>query len=547
MELASASTSVPYRPGEEETLRYYHGFTGDPKLVARTSTHRWVKPEHVDDYNWSTRTIQVPKRYVAISDSDIIKSWTDEVSDQIIEVLKPWPWNYFFPVGIRLERVSRPVEGTYNPEISNVLLVAVEPDELQWERGLTIAQDCLKILRNARIFGVEVEVCEGTFSPRAACAELEAEVEQLRMYKETNDSIRSMLSGLGYPITSLEGYAPEGSVGLHIRLGGDSSPVYALTCRHVVHDCHAAQDAYRVSGPDNQKRFVVQGSNRTFSQCMSQVKSAQDTFDEGIEKMKDRKDRWESRYQYDEASAHRRPSNEQEMRLQQYEAQATYNKRVLECLEKIKDKSQRIIGHLAFYPRFESSCEQPEYLKDWALIELDSSKFPAAMPDNKVYVADRPGLGFLMIGDNNVMNIELREAERGRTTPITVYKRGNKTGLTSGTVNGIKAVTRRPYADVGFVTRELLILPRPENRKFSDRGDSGASIFDLTGRVVGIVVGSNGNDPKTWQSTEESQSQSHAQMEEDNERSWTDVTFATPIEWVLEDIRRFTGHIPRLP
>ncbi|KAI1186473.1 hypothetical protein F5B17DRAFT_431564 [Nemania serpens] len=108
-------------------------------------------------------------------------------------------------------------------------------------------------------------------------------------------------------------------------------------------------------------------------------------------------------------------------------------------------------------------------------------------------------------------------------------------GLTLGTLSSIEAVVRRLSCDkASAYTWEMLIVPGKKSTRFSDDGDSGACVFNLAGYVVGMVVGSSddGLDADLGR-----------KRERDEE---ADVTFAAPIQWVLDDIREFTGLEPRL-
>lgn len=104
------------------------------------------------------------------------------------------------------------------------------------------------------------------------------------------------------------------------------------------------------------------------------------------------KQRWENWYQYDESLEHKRPTERETSYLAKLQSQAAYHKRVIDLFSKISHKKDRQIGHLAFCPKMELSSEQPGYLKDWALIELDPNNFSSA-PDNFLNKNTR-GFGF---------------------------------------------------------------------------------------------------------------------------------------------------------
>ncbi|KAI5860563.1 hypothetical protein GGS23DRAFT_228973 [Durotheca rogersii] len=102
---------------------------------------------------------------------------------------------------------------------------------------------------------------------------------------------------------------------------------------------------------------------------------------------------------------------------------------------------------------------------------------------------------------------------------ILVVKHGHFSGFTTGISNQVKSVVRWPYRDLTFESEEWCVLGSGltfSQTAFSSRGDSESCMFDLQGRIGGMLVGG-------------SQSQGGGCY---------DVTYVTPMEWLLEDIRR---------
>ncbi|KAI1824239.1 hypothetical protein F4861DRAFT_507270 [Xylaria intraflava] len=525
------ASEAPYKPDEKETTGYYYGFSGRPRLVARTSTNRWCESQHIE--GWDTIR-QIPKRYAAITEDELISAWTRDVSQAIIEALKPCRWNYFFPIQTGLKHVQQPVNDTQPPEdtFKTVLLVAVEPGSLAWDAGLGIAQECLRVLERFHILGVQVEILEGRYQHQAASRQLEANIlpGYKSINKKVNERLLPMLSSLGYPITYLNNPTEMGTVGLHLRLGNKKT-LYALTCRHVVHSDRTKTESYSISEGQHRQHHI-QGSDQSVSNCLGEIEFIQREMKELREDYQDRKDRWEQQYMHDEAFKHRRPLEEDDKTLEELQNTIAYNEKITDCLEEIREKEKRIIGHLAYHPILEVSSKRPEYLKDWALIELDPAKFLGA-PENKVYIADGD---MYLSDDDGFRTLRQRDPGVSRSTK-TVAKRGMQTGLTRGTISGIEAIVRHPALGATDYTRELVIVPDRKHDKFSGKGDSGACVFDINGYVVGLVVGSTDGELETWQ-------EGSPGVKE--RRHETDVTFAAPIESVFADIRDFTGEEPQL-
>lgn len=274
-----------------------------------------------------------------------------------------------------------------------------------------------------------------------------------------------------------------------------------------------------------------------------------------IEPLRMAKQRREHRYQYDESLEHKSPTEPETSRLAKLQSQATYHKRVTDLFSKISHKKDRQIGHLAFCPKMALYSERPGYLKDWALIEWEPNKFSSA-PDNKVFVGiNKPGYWCQDDLDNGFLPLHLQDRDLGCGKPIRVAKRGFKAGLKFGEINGIAAVVRRPANFKNHLGWELLIVPSSKERVFSHKGDSGSIIFDRRGAVVGLLTGSTADPPEKWRGIPELKKYPGGTVwpedaeESPNLATWpdgTDITFATPIQWVLDDIARYTGLEPRL-
>ncbi|KAI1765222.1 hypothetical protein GGR53DRAFT_465567 [Hypoxylon sp. FL1150] len=519
----------PRMPSNEERDEYYLGLAGKPRLVARTSQDEWSLPARGRE--WDTRP---RKRYAPVlqyRQPEIVSRWSKDLTLALVRALKDCSWTYFYPI-----RIGR--DDTIPQEYPTILLIAVENDSLQWDKGISIALKCRTILRDFKIADVEVEIREGKYTPCAAFAELERQIDPQgwtnQPLRETNKCALPMLSSLGHAIGYAEERVGDGSLGLYIRLGNDTSPVYGLTCRHVVHKGRSPTEAYVPS--EEPKQYHVRGSDRVFRDFLGDLEQQQVELERDTRPLQSMKERWEQWYIHDESLKHKRPTEQDMIRLAELESAAAYNKRFIELFKNISDKKDRQIGHLAFLPKLELSSDRPGYLKDWALIELDLTKFNGA-PGNKVFIGNQydPTGSLERFMENGFLSLRLKPQDLqdlDPKEPMIVGKRGFKTGLTYGRTSSIEAVVRHPTSKDGdHFAWEMLIVPvsRCDDARFSAPGDSGSCVFDMHGNVVGIVSG------QTYETSG------------DGQRHWGyDVTFATPIRWVLEDIQRFTGLEPRL-
>jgi len=89
-------------------------------------------------------------------------------------------------------------------------------------------------------------------------------------------------------------------------------------------------------------------------------------------------------------------------------------------------------------------------------------------------------------------------------------KEGPITGLTWGRANEVKSVTR---TDSEVISIQWCVV-RLFKRAFSEKGDSGSVVFDLEGRIGGIMTAGTGLTERV------------------------DTTYVTPMVWLLSDIKK---------
>ncbi|KAJ8129167.1 hypothetical protein O1611_g4464 [Lasiodiplodia mahajangana] len=538
----------PYKPDPEETKDYFHGFSGSPRLVARTGHDRWTKTFYA--YGWNQTLVQHEKCYMALEDPGTIGRWCKDLSMNIIEALGHCEWAYFFPIRTCL----RDDQSLQKSAAATILLVAVKPASLEWEDGVRIALSCRDIMRKFMIFDVEVEIMEGQYTQHAASTRLEAILNP--EYPRTAEIILPLLSHPGYSIAHLEDRPGEGTVGLHIKLGADESSVYGLTCRHVVCSGRAKHESYKPSADD--RRYYISGSQGHLGilQTKLDYRLRLDRMD--LDWKRGPIEKWDNWYQYHNPKNVSPPTEKDRLQLQTIQASVDYHTSVAQVLEDIENRNERQIGHLAYYPDFSISARQPGYLRDWALVELDVRKFTLP-PANTIF------LGPSSVGHGS-LDPELTLKSKIIVKPMGVSKMGQTTGLTHGTVSGIEAVVRRPCKDgAAEYSWEMLIVPEEGASYFSQPGDSGSAVFNNMGEVVAIVTASNEDDPIQWRGVPDEGSSSPLRVrhfkdqgvapqdadeppasETVNIPRGIDITFAAPIQWVLDDIEDFTGQKPRL-
>ncbi|KAI1208240.1 uncharacterized protein F4807DRAFT_461964 [Annulohypoxylon truncatum] len=547
-----ASPAEPRKPSPEERDNYYFGLAGTPKLIARTSCNPWVKQTRVEE-GWN-QSIHVPirKEYDTVDiESDIVAKWSPELVEQLICSLRGCEWSFFFPIRIGLERTIRD-----SSDFPTILLIAVEDGTLSWDEGINIALGCREVLRLHNIGDVEVEIREGRCHNLAASVELEGLVNPARGFDEFNKTLLPLLSFPGYPVTYSENRRGQGTMGLHIKLQGDDS-VYGLTCRHVVHRDRPAKESYKFS-PESEPEYHAQATTETIQDvqyCLGKEIKRMSSY---ISELATEKQRWEDWYHLDESKSHLRPTEKELQALDWLNDEVAYVKKFIDPLERIEDKDARKIGQLMFHSPLEFSAHQKGYLKDWALIKLDECKFPES-PKNAVFVgaasldgsnhdADsefRAWLRFSKKDENGFLS--LRKSYVSLRKKMIVCKRGATTGLTLGKKNAVEAVIRKPAGLEGDqYAWQMIIIPL--HGRFSAAGDSGSCVFDSQGRIVGLL--SSSDDKGDWlrdgRRRYPGENISPRRVDKDDGRlepipDGMDITFVDPIQWVFDDIERFTS------
>jgi hypothetical protein len=252
------------------------------------------------------------------------------------------------------------------------------------------------------------------------------------------------------------------------------------------------------------------------------------------------------------------------------------------------NESEGLLGKVLCSPPLRTHPRRPGYLHDWALVELDPDQFPS--PENKVRVgmlkippsldgrtlppAQHDILKYMeYIGHIAVSGV--RACRRaGLRESFQVCKRGGATGLTHGVVSEIEAVLRQPRAGAGqqdaLVSWSMLIVGTTAHKgsAFAVRGDSGSCIIDHTGKAVAMIdavleAPKATEDPRHLTSGiryEEGADlpQNDAarvapvyrdvaqppRLEVQFPLSSFDIIFATPMEWIFDNMREVTKMEP---
>ncbi|KAK3942840.1 hypothetical protein QBC46DRAFT_308371 [Diplogelasinospora grovesii] len=522
-------------PTDFERAYYYDGL--QRVLLARTSTYQYPKYTHpLQDHASYAMYPREKKVFTTIGDHPILSIWSDKLVASIQDALDGLEWHAFYPI-----RIGVRGSGYGLPYRELVLMVDITPATADWGFAISKALACRSLLRDAGIPDIEVEIREIRRGHHgASLRDFEKVIEPAYWNASDGPGTRSMhysyhselyntlvdfLPCLGHTIAT---EATAGTMGLYLKLAGRPSEVYGLTCRHVVMDRRESREGmsgtwwlpdeeeYKADS-DTKKHAVQRGTERQLNDLSCLVARY----------------KWTDRMQDD---------------LDRGRGIIKYLEKIPPFVDEDSEKyiDTRNTGHVAFMPPLEVS--QRGFIRDWALIRLDLTKFPDPVVN---VVPVRRSSHMRRISCENcedtcfatIQGPESREFVPPRES-IEVAKYGSATQLQFGMTNEIEAIFRLPMSGrPKMLAREWIVIHESE-KNFSQKGDSGAAVFNMDRQVVGMLTGGAVND-------EDSKAANRATTEDGPKgfpryKDGVDLSFVTPIQYVLEDIELVTGCRPEV-
>ncbi|KAF5989514.1 hypothetical protein FBULB1_800 [Fusarium bulbicola] len=503
-------------PSERERRMYYHGLPSGPKLIARSSTTPWNQPRE-----WPDR-----KRLYVATGHAIQQPWNDpngSLQRLIIATLDGIDWTAIDILRIGYESIGDDYRRV--PERPVTMLISVSTNSTTFQEAEAAIVACKRILAQFNLDDVEVEIKESIVttaasSPSSAPSDPTADRDPRRLHPGPFDNdikyryLRDISEYIGTPMGTpfpLRHYK-EGSKGIYLH--DSNGTAYVLTCRHVLfppkdideyryEDVHGTTDVLQPGGNSlnklsalfRTKKEANDGSIEAFSKPLYNTPENQGEIQDGL--------RFQSVLQYCEP-----------------------------YLNQFDDEVCAVLGRVEFSPSVELSSNGR--LKDWALVKLEQDSFTTKLTElrNKIPVTttlrnlvdDVPVLPArrplrLRFSSNEVAIGPALILESEQDDPgLVVLKHGKTTGFAVGRANGVHSVTRH-VDTVGEVKSSEWCIIGMDDKAFSAGGDSGAVVFDLEGRVGGMIT--------SGLEAGENPSGKH------------DVTYASTMEWLLEDM---AGH-----
>ncbi|CAG9936793.1 unnamed protein product [Clonostachys rosea f. rosea IK726] len=500
---------APVAPSTEEQYLYFAGLPSNPKLVARSNSLDIKFKRGNGGTIWGIKKYL----YTASPTHPIASLWDGALRQEIINALDGLDWTAI-----------------------DILKLGLDPS---WDRPDEDPEKYHQYgIHDMHCEIKESDVTRSVSGPiKIATPPAPLLVSQSESPPDYHPNIyhRSMASeSLGASIASFNA-TKEGSKGLYLGRK-DTGAILMLTCRHVVFDQSHESNTLYEHDPDTTPRLVIQPGSTTLK-TMLDASSSHIAFEQSeIAALKSTK----TLLTEDKRKAY----------IEKYEIRMAFDNMWKEYLESMTRPESRIIGNILYSPQISSGTSPSGQARsrDWALIELHPGKHPSKLSElqNIVTLAESDTLllrqitreeipdfrfSLHMLLDPLRLNNVLSEHEIQHPTTLDkhgdprliVAKFGHTTDLTVGVSNPIKSVTREVITGKVVISEEWCIVGRKqdENKKgrlgFSAGGDSGSCIWDMSGRIAGILTGGPTN------------------------RGINDVTYATPIEWILDDIRVQAG------
>ncbi|KAI3529412.1 hypothetical protein CSPX01_15535 [Colletotrichum filicis] len=533
----------PKPPSDNEKQLYYYGLPSRPILVARSDsiTNPW---NSIERNGWVRR-----KCLAAVGTNHlIVRLWNDHdgpgsLTNDIVTALTRYnlDWN-----AIDILRVGYLEDNEADFPVT--MFVSARKNCTTWRTAFEAATECRRVLGEHGVFDVHCEIKEAStqqmVSPSATPTSRPTLVTNLPDPTVSVFNINNtkwtwpylefgydLTDGLGVPIATHEVPERQGTKGIYLRVKHSNndqkstSTVFALTCRHV---CFCPDDVDDWL-PENDwqqttKRLVVQPGE---PHQRKRTKDAEYHITQiskriiGLEKSV--------------------PSHTE----RQKDEYSVYQKSLATLLDiqthfsGLENLDNRVFGEVAYSRNY--SLGSHGQLQDWCLIRLHQAAHqqPLDQLSNKVMLGSSSTLSRLFpfgetVHENGVLGLTssvVPAAEIMTTVPaLLVGKYGSGSQATVGVFNQVKSVRRQlAKSSEHFQSKEFCVISANASVDvqacFSVEGDSGSVVFDVDGRVVGIIT-AGVTRTKILEGSDDY----------DLDRA-VDVTYVYPMEYILEDLK----------
>ncbi|KAI0281081.1 hypothetical protein BC826DRAFT_1072231, partial [Russula brevipes] len=500
-------TRLPH-VSDMEAMLYYRGLPSNPRLIARTGEPwPWENLSDPEVLNYPR-----PKQLLFPGEHKIHEIWEDNLAFKVHDILDQTGVDWSSTEIVRIGFADEGRGGV-------VLWIGVwdwhtrkRPAPLAYDVATDAVLKCKALLLEHGIGDVEVEMRQsdivqcGVIGPRLL--EPTDDIDPTAFLREP------FTTSLGIPLCTR--YAPwaGGTGGVFLQVDDpDGKKLFLITARHAV--LHTDNSLFERKS-DSQPRHDVHIDESSFHGTLRSVeeKTASQAYIVNYQKsrmdiMADREDATAKAVREDAQSV---------IKKLEAQVQALKDFKVKLLMHWITD-TNRTLGHVIYSPPIGTGTEQRGYTRDVAVIAIEPSKIdPDSFTGNVIDLGNKytPDVLTPMMRPNH------------RDAPDFVFP-GDRLLKLRGTIK--EDEMRNPNVDnwswcngilVLKLSKEWAVISEDESTVFSAPGDSGSAVVDGAGRIGGIITSGCGY------------------LDEfDSREGQTDVTYVTPIDFVMEVIRGY--------
>ncbi|TCD60963.1 hypothetical protein EIP91_009244 [Steccherinum ochraceum] len=512
---------------------YYVGISGSdrlgPKLVFRTSKDVFTPPAGPEH---TARNMQILGVH---SHPRLSQETWAMVLREMVKILDELDVQFtsIDLVRFRWEETTDTATLPYTTPIT--VWIGVLPDSTTGEAAFVSSQAILQCLKKYHIEDVDIAYREsvGHFLTSNDPLVLSAPVGR---YDFLTGFIHWITTALSLPISSLRHSNIGGSMGFYFRA---EQQLYGVTARHVLFPLNEGNNQYPNPGtPPTSSVKVILMSQPVFENLLLSIQAAIGELTNDINTEASRLvDVLRKRADAGDSGA-KESLYYAESDFSQKSGKVDALKSYYAKMRSWKNPKSRVIGHVVHAFPISGSNPPHGYTIDASIIHLDEKKFTNFI-GNVVDLGTTFGSGkFISLmnprkdpnsdfvwPDDGLLRLDGVLTAAQMNTPNTldangepvryVIKHGCNTQTTIGQFNGFRSF-RRLYGLIGqFDSEEAAIIPyNSALSPFSKGGDSGSLIVASGGQFMGLLTGGTGPTDST------------------------DVTYATPMHWLWNDVIR---------
>ncbi|KAI1781865.1 hypothetical protein LXA43DRAFT_977865 [Ganoderma leucocontextum] len=346
------------------------------------------------------------------------------------------------------------------------LWVGVLPDHAKGP-----AMRCKELLSEYAITGVEIAFCESIYTWYAGPQLL----HHASSVNPTVDVRIPFTPALGLQIAPKAFPHFEGTGCLYLREGGESDRVFLLTARHVaLPPSKYPNELYHHKNNSIPRREVIHIGSRAFQNALEAIMDKighwdfmVDGYEEELTGLRERAGGEDPKITSKRQEITRKLEERRRRRRAFWSAE-----------------SQRILGHVVYAPPMSVGTGDSKCTEDWALIELNRTKFDWDAFRGNVVHLDRAKFKYPRGGLMQLRDIVTYD-KLGQSTMLDtngeecliVVKNGATTSVTLGRATSIESFVRDPINAIHSTSREFAVYPYSNmDGAFSAPGDSAGSV-----------------------------------------------------------------------